>query len=1174
MRYESMSKVVKSVIKRDGRIVDFDETRISQAIIKAVKAVGGSDFDEAVRMAGIVTKMLCDLDRESVDIDTIQDIVEKVLIEEQHAATAKAYILYRRKRDEIREMSSALMRAIEELTFGSSVDVELKRENANIDGDTAMGTMLRFGSETSKRFSLSALIGTDIAQAHKNGDIHIHDLEFFPLTETCCQIDLEKLFTGGFSTGHGYLREPSEIRSYGALACIAIQGNQNEMHGGQSIPAFDHYMAPGVAKSFVKNIYNVLRIRYPEESAALNQEDIDDGVLNNEGIKETLKAFRKEHRLVYDRIDDIKDVLRNRYTKILTKDEVDLVIDLAKQLTEIDTHQAMEAVIHNLNSMHSRAGAQVPFSSINFGTDTSEEGRLVIKEILKATEEGLGNGETAIFPISIFKVKEGVNYNPGDPNYDLFKFSMKVSAKRLFPNYTFLDAPYNLKYYKEGHPETEVATMGCTSGQEVIRYKIDDTLYTECFVDAYFRVKDYVGVEHTLGAKARTHAQELLPNYIDTSKHNITIYDDKQRDYVKVKKFIKNNVVPNKRTLVLSDGRTLSLTGDHPLFEPKRGRVQVDDLNEGDMLVASHCSESVEANLGLIGEHSSFERMAYIIGVSSLRGISASNTKIGIASMNSEVTHNILAGLSYQKAVSQIRLEQSGDTDTIIASGLSEADARMFSFANRGHVPVEVFSASMTAKQKYLAGVIDAVSYSSSWNENKTSFTVKTGVLKRLANTLVYLANDLHIKAKQSTDIKTTGANDTKLVPATFRVILDITPSDIEALRRGEFDVYKREAIKPQIVTIVKKLDGWLDMDDINHSYDVETETDMFTVSGIISHNCRTRVIGNVYDPTREIVTGRGNLSFTSINLPRLAIEANNKIKGARNIKKFYELLDDKLELVHKQLLERFKTQCRKHPRNYPFLMGQGIWIDSDKLWLDDSIEEILKHGTLSVGFIGLAETLTMLIGAHHGESEEAQQLGLEIIGHMREATDRWSQEEKRNYSLIGTPAEGLSGRFIQMDKKLYGEIPGVTDRQYYTNSSHVPVYYDISAMDKISTEAPYHELENGGHICYIELDGDISNNIEAFETVLRFMHDAGVGYGAINHPVDRDPVCGYVGLINDVCPRCGRHDGEAMTIEMWNSIKHKVSDKNMANTGYHGDEFEEHDRQYKYNPVHISSDM
>ena len=295
---------------------------------------------------------------------------------------------------------------------------------------------------------------------------------------------------------------------------------------------------------------------------------------------------------------------------------------------------------------------------------------------------------------------------------------------------------------------------------------------------------------------------------------------------------------------------------------------------------------------------------------------------------------------------------------------------------------------------------------------------------------------------------------------------------------------------------------------------------------------CRTRVMTNVYDPTREQVCGRGNLSFTSINLPRIAIKAHG------NIDIFFEELDRKIDLVFDQLYDRYLIQGHRKVYNYPFLMGQGLWLDSDKLKPDDELMEVLRHGTLTVGFIGLAETLKALIGSHHGETQEARNLGLEIIGHMRQRTDEKSRETGMNFSLIATPAEGLSGRFVRMDRERYGTIPGVTDRPYYTNSFHVPVYFPISAFDKIRIEGPYHALTNGGHISYIEMDGDPTDNLEAFEAVIRCMKENNMGYASINHPVDRDPVCGYTGIIGDVCPRCGRHDGEAVSEEVLMKIK------------------------------------
>ena len=735
--------MVTSIIKRDGRAVPFEASKIADAIDKAFQASGAmKDRAVAEQLAVQVTDKLEDGAIEGIPtVEGVQDLVEEVLIENGFTQTSKSYILYRAERNRAREVNTRLMQTMKQLTFDKASDSDVKRENANIDADTAMGTMLKYGSESAKQFYEMCVLDPRFSKAHREGDIHIHDLDFYTLTTTCTQIDLIKLFDGGFSTGHGVLREPNSITSYSALACIAIQSNQNDQHGGQSIVNFDYAMACGVAKTYrhfyIKDLACALELLADTDDALDRAKEIVGTVEGETGKTAALvmdaNYMKSEHdRLVGIGIDDgIVTRIQNYAAKAATKD------------TDRTTYQAMEAFIHNLNTMHSRAGAQTPFSSINYGMDTSAEGRMVMRNILYATEAGLGGGETPIFPIQIFRVKEGVNYNPGDANYDLFRLACECSAKRLFPNFSFLDASFNAQYYK-GTPETEIAYMGC-----------------------------------------------------------------------------------------------------------------------------------------------------------------------------------------------------------------------------------------------------------------------------------------------------------------------------------------------------------------------------------------RTRVIGNKYDPSREISNGRGNLSFTSINLPRLGI----KSKG--DVDLFFELLDHELELVSAQLDERFEIQAAKKVYNAPFLMGQGVWIDSDKLAIDDEQREVLKHGTLSIGFIGLAEALVALRGKHHGQSEQAQNLGLEIIGHMRRYCDALSDQRNMNYTLLATPAEGLSGRFVKMDRKRFGTIPGVTDRDYYTNSFHIPVYFPISAFKKISLEAPYHALTNAGHISYVELDGDPSQNTDAFEKVIRYMKESGIGYGSVNHPVDRDPVCGFNGIIGQRCPKCGREEGD-----------------------------------------------
>ncbi|MCI8478932.1 MAG: anaerobic ribonucleoside triphosphate reductase [Oscillospiraceae bacterium] len=739
---------ITGIRKRDGRLVGFRQEKIASAITKSFNATyKPGQEDTAQHLATLVLSHLEEEGNLQPDVEHIQDLVEQVLMDNGYVQTAKAYILYREERSRAREMNTRLMKTYEDITFSSAKDSDIKRENANIDGDTAMGSMLKFGSEGAKQFYDMFVLNPDHARAHREGDIHIHDLDFLTLTTTCCQIDLRKLFKGGFSTGHGTLREPNDISSYAALACIAIQSNQNDQHGGQAIADFDYGMAEGVRKTFVRlyrtNLSRALTLLWDGQDYDKTIKAFVEEIQTQTGLCPTLEGCEGYQA------EELRRLSEHFPDQAMLEKAQAFAHRRAVKETDRAVYQAMEALIHNLNTMHSRAGAQTPFSSINYGMDTSPEGRMVMKNVMLATEAGLGGGETPIFPIQIFRVKEGVNYNPGEPNYDLFQLAMRCSAKRLFPNFSFLDASFNLQYYKPGHPETEIAYMGC-----------------------------------------------------------------------------------------------------------------------------------------------------------------------------------------------------------------------------------------------------------------------------------------------------------------------------------------------------------------------------------------RTRVIGNVYDPEREICNGRGNLSFTTINLPRLAIKSNGDIQV------FFEGLDRMMDLCVDQLLERFEIQCRKHVYNYPFLMGQGVWLDSEHLAWDDEVREILRHGTLSVGFIGLAEALKALLGVHHGESEKAQALGQEIVGHMRARMDREAQNRRLNFSLLATPAEGLSGRFVKLDRQRYGNIPGVTDREYYTNSFHVPVYFPLSAFEKIHLEAPYHALTNAGHISYIEMDGDPTENLEAFEQVVRCMKEQGIGYGSVNHPVDRDPVCGFSGIIGDQCPGCGRTEDDGVPFE------------------------------------------
>lgn len=749
------------VIKRNGKKVPFDETKIALAIKKGFDSVElDNGEDEKLRkydskdIQKVYQAVLKKIEKaaketDKFQIEQIQDFIEDELSSKGYEDVYKSFSEYRERRAQSRQSffddkkTHKFLKSLENLGLKSANEEDAKRENANIDGNSPMGTMLQYGSTVSREFAKAYLMKPEFAKMHDEGEIHIHDMDFLAMgTTTCCQIDLSRLFKNGFDTGHGYVRPPQDISTYSSLAAIVIQANQNDQHGGQSIPALDYYLAPGVLKTFKKQfkqtVYDFLDL--DGFIGVINIDRIIREIDKIESIEVNLEEF-SDYQKGTDRIKEIFKLANEK----------------ALQKTDRATQQAMEAFVHNLNTMHSRAGAQVPFSSVNFGTDISPEGRMVTRNLLLATDRGLGNGETPIFPVSIFKVKEGVNYNKEDPNYDLFKLACKVSAKRLFPNFAFVDAPFNLQFYKPGDVNTEIAYMGC-----------------------------------------------------------------------------------------------------------------------------------------------------------------------------------------------------------------------------------------------------------------------------------------------------------------------------------------------------------------------------------------RTRVLADVTSPDNQVVTGRGNLSFTTINLPRLGIKYGIALKerDKADMKGFYNELGEIMDKVRDQLLERFEVQCGKHSYNFPFLLGQGVWTNGEKLKPTDRLRKVWKHGSLSTGFIGLAECLKALTGEHHGESKASQKLGLEIIKFMRNRCDENSAKYNLNFTCLATPAEGLSGRFTSIDKAIYGKIKGVTDREYYTNSFHVPVYYNISITDKIKTEAPYHELTNGGHISYIELDGDVASNVDAFEKVIRIMKESGIGYGAINHPVDRDPVCGYVGVINDVCPGCGRHEFEGVPIE------------------------------------------
>ncbi len=688
-----------TIIKRDGRPQAFHESKITDAIFKCLEAADKADRQLAMELTlEVIKKIRTEYEADTFSVENVQDIVETVLIEHGHVKTAKAYILYRENRSRLREARSGLMNAVSEILQ------ETTRENANV-GNSPSAKVLQISELASKQYYLKRLIPEDESNAHINGDIYIHDLAWYGKTMTCLQIPLDQLLREGFNNGHGCIRPPKGIKTAAALAAIILQSNQNDMHGGQSFAYFDRDMAVYVELEKIRQ--NKL-IRSNLEKLGLSADDAKIAALANERTRE-------------------------------------------------ETYQAMEGFVYNLNTMHSRAGAQVPFSSINFGTDTSEAGRMVTECFLLAYEKGLGKGEAPLFPNVCFKLKEDVNFEAGDPNYDLFQLSMRVACKRLFPNFSFQDSSFNKPFRDE-----EVAYMGC-----------------------------------------------------------------------------------------------------------------------------------------------------------------------------------------------------------------------------------------------------------------------------------------------------------------------------------------------------------------------------------------RTRVIANCNGSA--MTNSRGNLSFTTINLPRLGIRAD------KDLSLFWKYLDEVIDLCIKQLLTRYDTQKKLKVRDFPFLMGQKLYLDSEALSPNDPVEKAIRHGTLSIGFIGLAECLVALTGRHHGESAEAQALGVAIVSHMRRRCDEAVKKYSLNFSLLATPAEQLSGKFTKLDIEQYGVIAGITDKEWYTNSFHVPVEYTIKAMDKIAIEGAYHKYCNAGHISYVELPSAPEHNLEAFESLIRAMAEADMGYAAVNFPVDICGDCGLTGVIaEDACPVCGgtnitrvrRITGYLSTLDRFNDSK------------------------------------
>lgn len=973
-----MSTTKITVIKRDGVKVEFNKEKIANAIFKAAQSVGGVNKEIADNLADKIEedikKNIVNTTEIEKTVEEIQDLVEQTLIENNYDKTAKSYILYRNQRTRTREVGSYIAKTIRNIVAIDSNDSDSKRENGNINTDSTMGSMLKIGSETAKWFALNEILKPEHAQHHIDGTYHIHDLDFYLLTQNCIQIPLDKLLAKGFTTGHGFIRSPSNIRSAASLTCIVIQSSQNDFFGGQSIPLFDFYLAPYVKKSYIKQLISVFEVGCPASIMDILRKEFN-------SIGTTNVSLLNNNDLIFNTIMDViqKENVKITYTEDEYKQRIYEMIDLAKQRTDKETYQAMEALIHNLNTMQSRAGSQTPFSSINFGMDTSEEGRMVSKNLLLAQEAGMGDGETSIFPITIFTVKGGYNYYPEDPNYDLFKLSCKVSAKRLFPNFNSIHNNFNTPYYKEGHPETQVAVMGNLYTEDkyiTVRFNnSNDEIYKFNFnwfieniekeFNKYICEQDWIPAVN-------------LKNSYYHNLQNVEVFDGSNDKFTKLKKvmywdheqfdtqwFVVYYAHPDKPREV----QKLIATFDHPFPVQINNEIKRTRLIDIYKLIKENHEQ-----LFLVGEANERINIVDIVNLDTTTMYRFTTTNIVFSDTEGTLS------------------EETGDIKTYVRE--SSQEVKVYDLDN-------VLDYHESSKTK--------------WN-----------------NVIRLTAKDLFMKLSDS--------------------VFDFTETNGGHIASYEL-LSKIEAGGTEFLT---------------RSYDIETGSDIFALFDnldsnqyIISHNCRTRVIGNVWNPDNEVTPGRGNLSFTTINLPRLGILAN------KDINKFFKDLDILMEEVCDQLFDRYRIQSKRKAKNFPFAVQEGVITGGENLEPDDELGDLLRDGTLTIGFIGLTEALVALTGKHHGESDESQELGLRIIKFMRDKMDTMAQKTKYNFSLIASPSEGTCGRLLRLDKKKFGIIAGITDKDYYTNSFHVTPGYTCTASHKIDIEAPYHKYCNAGGSSY-----------------------------------------------------------------------------------------------------------
>lgn len=1069
------------VQKRDGRKVKFDKDKIKIAVLKAFIDVDGEETAYAKEKARDIANFIEVLNK-SMTVEEIQDQVEERLMASNRKDVARKYIIYRNNRTAIREKNTQLMKDISEKLNANNV----QNQNANVDEKSFGGRVGEASDTVLKKYALDNCMSEMARNNHLNNEIYIHDLNSYAVgMHNCLSIPFDKLLSEGFNTRQTDVRPAQSVSTAFQLVAVIFQLQSLQQFGGVSATHLDWTMIPYVRKSFYKHYIDGCIYIEGKDSCWLQQN-------------------------IYDYINDPECFTEEQGIESDLWKELPKVYKYAMDKTEKEVYQAVEGLYHNLNTLQSRSGNQLPFTSINYGTCTEPEGRMVTKALLEVSINGIGRlHKTSIFPCGIFQCMKGVNRKPGDPNYDLFRLALKSTAQRLYPNYANVDWSGN-EGYDRNDPKTFFSTMGCVEGNEIITYKFKNNLYVESFKRMWYRLSDYFDIKQQVNGN-----NENLYLEVD----DIKIYDT-EKGFVSVKKVIRNTS-SEWLNVKMSHGRSLICTIDHP-FHTNRGRVRADELKKNDVININP-SQYYEENL-VFDEHK-----AWLLGFILCDGCYDGHLSSSIA-LDTEDDIEV-AYIERMKECFDSNIEvierhrgSKGNYKDLCSVGNVTGIIDYLSTKYEGltkarrHIPNEVFSWNYNAKLSFLAGMIDADGYINPTTHNGSVVQIGS-TNKELALQQMALAQSLGMPCAVYQN------HYSKKNPNAIRYRIEFAPSD-------------------DLLTFIvshKKLDNYVENEtnycffksEVNsvttisnmseYSYDVETESDHFEVSGIYSHNCRT---ANGWDINGfgQLKDGRGNICPVTIIMPTLAKEAeeyivnNEAFWGTKEIVGYFmQLLDQKILEAKDMLLERFEWICSQSPDSAKFMYENGVMEGYD----GQDIRSALKHGTLAIGQLGLAETLQILIGCDHTD-KKGMELAKQIEQLFKDRCAEFKEQYKLNFGVYYTPAENLCFSAMKKFQEKYGVIPNVSDKKFFTNSIHVPVWIKMTPTEKIDIESQLTGYSSAGCITYVELEGSVKNNLDALETIVNYAMDKDIPYFAINVPNDMCTNCGYCDDINNECPMCG----------------------------------------------------